>query len=75
MKKLIAFIFVIAIVSLYGSEVFAAGMGMGPPGPPCGVPPFPPCPVPIDGGISLLAGVGILFGGKKIYDTHKKNLD
>jgi len=49
------------------NEVLAGGMGMGPPSPPCGSPPFPPCAVPIDGGISLLAGLGLLYGGKKLF--------
>ena len=47
------------------------GMGMGPPAP-CGGP-FPPCPIPLDGGVSLLLLAGAAYGGKKIYDSRKKN--
>lgn len=51
----------------------AAGMGMGTGmGPPCGGP-FPPCPVPLDGGLTLLAGLGIAYGSKKIIDHKRKN--
>ncbi|MGQ0829532.1 MAG: PID-CTERM protein-sorting domain-containing protein [Bacteroidota bacterium] len=48
-----------------------AGMGMGPPTP-CGGP-FPPCPIPLDGGVSLLLIAGAAYGGKKIYDSVKRN--
>ena len=48
-----------------------AGMGTGPPLP-CGGP-FTPCAVPLDGGISLLVLAGVAYGGKKIYDSTKKN--
>lgn len=75
MKKTFFLILVFTIITVFANEALAAGMGGGPPGNPCGVPPFPPCPVPIDGGISLLAAAGMFFGGKKIYDSHKKNLD
>jgi len=50
----------------------AAGMGMGTPSNPCGGI-FPPCPVPLDGGISFLLIVGAAYGGKKIYNSVKKN--
>ncbi len=53
------------------ASVKAAGMGMGPP-PPCGGP-FPPCPVPLDGYVSLLLIAGAAYGGKKIYDSTKKD--
>lgn len=53
------------------SKGAAMGMGMGPPTP-CGGP-FPPCPVPLDNGILLLLVVGLALGGKKIYDSLKKN--
>jgi len=64
------------IAFLIASPVFvnpikAAGMGMGPPAP-CGGP-FPPCPIPLDGGVSLLLLAGAAYGGKKIYDSRKKN--
>jgi hypothetical protein len=49
----------------------AAGMGMGPPLP-CGGP-FPPCPIPLDNGVLLLLLAGLAYGGKKIYDSLKKN--
>ncbi|MCW3082639.1 MAG: hypothetical protein JWP12_5 [Bacteroidetes bacterium] len=49
----------------------AAGMGMGPPLP-CGGP-FPPCPVPLDNGVILLLLAGAAYGGKKLYDSLKKN--
>ncbi|MBX7093215.1 MAG: hypothetical protein K1X56_00715 [Flavobacteriales bacterium] len=49
-----------------------AGMGMGPPNPPCGVAPYPPCPVPIDGGLLFLGAAGAAFAGKKLYDKNKK---
>lgn len=48
-----------------------AGMGGTPP-PPCGGP-FPPCPVPLDSGIVLLLIAGVSYGGKKLYDSTKKN--
>lgn len=47
------------------------GMGMGPPLP-CGGP-FPPCPIPLDNGVWLLLLAGLAYGGKKIYDSLKKN--
>lgn len=51
--------------------IAATGMGMGPPAP-CGGP-FPPCPIPLDGGVSLLLLAGATYGGKKLYDSRKKN--
>ena len=47
-------------------DALPAGMGMGPPSPPCGTPPFPPCPVPLDGGIWLLIAGGAYIGSKKL---------
>jgi hypothetical protein len=47
------------------------GMGMGM-GPPCGGP-FPPCPVPLDSGVAILFLAGAAYGGKKIYDSIKKD--
>lgn len=51
----------------------------GPPGPPGGGgggPPggcWPPSAcIPLDGGISFLLLAGVAYGGKKIYDTSKK---
>ena len=39
-----------------------------------GPPPPPPKggDVPIDGGIVLLLAAGIAYGGKKIFDTHRR---
>lgn len=34
-------------------------------------PPPPPLAVPFDGGLSLLAGAGIIVGLKKIWDARK----
>ncbi|MFZ5553429.1 MAG: PID-CTERM protein-sorting domain-containing protein [Bacteroidota bacterium] len=67
-KHIVLFLFLI-FCPLFAQEVLAVGMGMGmgPPSPPCGTPPFPPCNVPIDGGISLLTGLGLLYGGKKLF--------
>ena len=47
--------------------------GAPPGGPAGGAPPCwpPPC-VPIDGGISFLIAIGAAFGGKKAYDSLKK---
>lgn len=71
MKKRIYLVLLFSILAVFGNELLAIGMGMGmgPPSPPCGSPPFPPCVVPIDGGISLLAGLGILYGGKKLFKS------
>jgi hypothetical protein len=70
-----AFIFLFISAPLFVTNSFAVGMGMGmgmgsPI--PCGGP-FPPCPVPLDSGIILLLFAGVLYGGKKIYDSIKKN--
>jgi hypothetical protein len=43
-----------------------------PPPLPCGGP-FPPCPIPLDNGVWLLLIAGLAYGGKKIYDSLKKN--
>lgn len=50
-------------------------LALGPPGPPTGPPPCwpPPCVIPLDGGISLLIAAGIAYGGKKVYDSRKKD--
>jgi hypothetical protein len=71
----------IVLVALFIAAPFfvtnslAVGMGMGGGmgmGIPCGGP-FPPCPVPLDSGILLLLLAGAIYGGKKIYDSIKKN--
>lgn len=67
----ISFVFIFIISPFFMSTSRGAGMGTGPPTP-CGGP-FPPCPVPLDGGISLLLIAGAAYGGKKIYDSTKKN--
>lgn len=68
----IALILILVASPMFINEIQAAsGMGMGPPAP-CGGP-FPPCPIPLDGGVSLLLLAGAAYGGKKIYDSRKKN--
>lgn len=69
----IALIAFLIVSPLFTSSVKAVGMGMGmgPPSP-CGAP-FPPCPIPLDGGVSLLLLAGATYGGKKLYDSRKKN--
>lgn len=69
-KKIALTAFLLASPFL-ASTSMAAGMGMGPPAP-CGGP-FPPCPVPLDSGVMLLLLAGLLYGGKKLYDSLKKN--
>ena len=32
----------------------------------------PPC-IPIDGGVSFLIAAAAVYGGKKLYDSHKKS--
>lgn len=66
----------IALISIFSSSGFAAGMGgpgtgMGM-GVPCGGP-FPPCPVPLDSSVILLLSAGALYGAYKIYNSLKKN--
>ena len=46
----------------HGGGAPAAGGGCWP----------PPC-IPIDGGISILIAAGALYGGNKLYDTHKQS--
>lgn len=72
-KYIIKSFLVIAFIMLpfFTEVIIAAGMGTGPPQP-CGGP-FPPCPVPLDGGTALLLIAGAVYGGKKIYDSIKKN--
>jgi len=48
-------------VPLVGLFAQPGGSGGGPEGPPC----WPPPCIPIDGGISLLIGAGMLLGGRK----------
>ena len=67
----ISFILFFLCSPFFVSNSKAAGMGMGPPGP-CGGA-FPPCPIPLDGGVVLLLIAGAAYGGKKIYDSIKKN--
>ena len=44
-------------------------------GPPVGGPPpcWPPPCIPVDGGLSLLIGAGVLLGAKRSYDLHKRS--
>ena len=66
-------LFITAPLFVTNSLAVGMGMGMGMGAPvPCGGP-FPPCPVPLDSGIFLLIFAGALYGGKKIYDSMKKN--
>ncbi len=67
----ISFILFFLISPFLVSTCKSAGMGMGPPLP-CGGS-FPPCPIPLDGGVVLLLIAGAAYGGKKIYDSVKKN--
>ena len=74
-KRIISLLFLLALLAspLLVETSKAAGMGMGMGmGFPCGGP-FPPCPVPLDNGVVLLLLAGALYGGKKIYDSLKKN--
>lgn len=61
----------IILFLVLGAEAFAGP----PPPPPTGGKPkcWPPPCVPIDGGISILIAAGALYGGKKLYNTTKKN--
>lgn len=77
MKKVKKYIKPIAlllfIIVTFNIDLFAAG----PPGPPGGGGPpggcWPPSTcIPIDGGLSFLLLAGAVYGGKKIYDTTKK---
>ncbi len=36
---------------------------------------FPPPCVPIDGGLSWLLLAGVAYGGKKVFELNKDNLD
>jgi hypothetical protein len=77
MNKRLYLILLFAILAVFGNEALAlgSGMGMGPPNPPCGQGPFPPCPIPLDGGLLLLTGAGVILGGKSLMKTLKKNPD
>lgn len=72
MKKIIKIVLLALLIAspLSISQIKAAS-GMGGPAP-CGGP-FPPCPIPLDSEISLLLLAGAAYGGKKIYDSLKKN--
>jgi hypothetical protein len=74
MKKTLFTIF--CLIILLACPMFINyALAFGPPGPPTGPPPCwpPPCTVPLDGGISLLIAAGVAYGGKKIYNSYKKN--
>lgn len=69
MFKTIVIVFVLILFSALPNPLLAGtGMGMGMGNPPCGVGNFPPCPVavPLDGGVLLLAGAGIVMGARKM---------
>ena len=73
-KRIISLFLLLVLMAspILTETVSAAGMGMGGMGFPCGGP-FPPCPVPLDNGVIFLLIAGALYGGKKIYDSLKKN--
>ncbi len=62
---------IVLFLALSGIDVFAAGPP-GPPGGGGGPSCWPPPCVPIDGGISYLLALGVIYGGKKVYDISKK---
>ena len=75
MKKSLLKFLIVSILCFIAQTSFSQPATGGPGGPPAGgTPPCwpPPC-IPVDGGISLLIGAGVLFGGKKIYDYNKKS--
>lgn len=37
--------------------------------------PNPPEGVPVDGGLSILMGAGVLYGAKKAWENHRNNKD
>lgn len=77
MEKLNYLLVIIAVfvVGAATSVVYAQPPGGLPPGgangatPPC----WDPSCVPVDGGVSILIAAGVALGGKKIYDSYKKN--
>ena len=78
MKKNVLFAFtltIVALLSVYSPDIFAAGPPVvaPPPRPGGGGPPCwpPPC-IPIDGGISLLLAAGLALGGRKLLKSNKK---
>ena len=62
-----------ALACLIGLPLIGGLFAQG--GPPVGGQPpcWPPPCIPIDGGISLLIGAGVLFGAKRSYDLHKRS--
>lgn len=71
LKYKIYLLSITAISLIHSTSIFATGMG-GQGGKPCGGPFGDPCPVPIDSGVGLLLATGLLYGGKRIYDSFKK---
>ena len=72
MKKLLA-TFSFALLFIFSSPMQAQPtQPPGPPGGGGGPGCWPPPCVPIDGGISWLLLVGAAYGGKKIFDSAKK---
>jgi len=64
---------VAAFVCLAAFPLFGGVFAQG--GPPVGGPPpcWPPPCIPVDGGLSLLIGAGVLLGAKRSYDLHKRS--
>jgi hypothetical protein len=66
MKKLILVLLFLAVILL--PSIIFAQPSSGSSAPPC----FPPPCIPIDGGASLLILAGMAIGGKKAFDTSRK---
>jgi hypothetical protein len=63
----------VALTCLTGLPLIGGLFAQG--GPPVGGPPpcWPPPCIPVDGGLSLLIGAGVLLGAKRSYDLHKRS--
>lgn len=68
MKKILPFLifFGFLLLFFYSSPAFAAAF---PPPPP------DPEPIPIDGGLSILLGSGMVYGAIRLYKEKKKQQD
>lgn len=71
-KKILKISFIVLLLISPILIPVSKGASMGPPPQPCGGP-FPPCPIPLDGGVSFLLIAGAAYGGKKIFNSLKKN--
>lgn len=78
MKRLNYLLVLLAVflIEAASNVMYAQPPGGLPPGgggngstPPC----WDPSCIPVDGGVSLLIAAGVALGGKKIYDSYKKN--